>query len=128
MDQILEILINNTERILDQQDKMADKIHDIDKTLIRLTATVEKHEQRSTTLEKIQNDCRTKCEAEISAAEQIALSAEAALNTIKSWFKFIMILLATIAAIVGFISGVAQIYSTWFIDSVEVTVPNVMAK
>jgi 2-phospho-L-lactate transferase/gluconeogenesis factor (CofD/UPF0052 family) len=114
MDKILEILINNTERLLDQQDKMNDKIHEIDKTLGRLTDTVVLHEQRSTNLESIQKNCKTECDARIDSTELVAISAQHAFSEIQDWFKTALWIIGAVVGILGLLSSVAQIYSVWF--------------
>lgn len=45
-----------TERILDKLDKIDDRLNDIDKTLVKNTASLEEHMRRTDLLEKAQSD------------------------------------------------------------------------
>ena len=110
---LLELLIGNTERLVDQNSKITDKLYEIDKTLVRLTDTVELHEKRSTTLEIMQKECRISCNARIDANQEIAESVQSTItgitNTIKTFSKTLLIIASIIAGSIGIASGIAQI-------------------
>lgn len=110
---LIEILINNTERILDQNEKINERLNQNNIILADLTKTVILHEKRSTTLEETQKDCRIKCEADISVATGMATAAQKTYDEIKYLFKVLFWLIASMAGMVGFAAGVAQIWDVW---------------
>lgn len=106
---LLNILIANTERVMDQNEKLADRVGEIDITLARLTDTVEVHEKRSNSLESIQKSCQNSCQTQITSALKMAQEAQQTWASMRSYYKTLAVLLGVLFSIVSLIAGVTQI-------------------
>lgn len=112
-DPLIEVLIKSVDRVIDQNEKINDKLAVQNRTLDKLTIIVDEHQLRSTRLEGIQTDCRNKCDADIAIATSMAEAAQNTLNDIKRIVKWFVWIFMILIAIIEINANIAQIWSVW---------------
>jgi hypothetical protein len=110
---LIEVLISNVDRVIEQNEKINEKLASQNRTLDKLTYIVDEHQLRSTRLEGIQKDCREKCDADIVIATTMAEAAQKTLNDIKRIVKWFVWIFMILIAAIEINANIAQIWSVW---------------